>query len=213
MALSNMTNGKGIIYTNGKIEVLSAGKPITNKYIELTRSLNFKSNYSYADSSRIDFGDLNTNGTVESIKEELTKTDEGCIGFTPIGNINMIYYFDGKNNTIKNIYIHVLKSEKNESVALFRGIGDVKNLRLTGTIINEGWEAAGIACYARRIENCINYAEIIGINFVAGINSFESGVITNIDSCVNYGHIKSIRFSLVIFSSRWNKGKCKCIKK
>ena len=201
VALSNMTNGKGIIYTNGKIEVLSARKPITNKYIELTRSLNFKSNYSYADSSRIDFGDLNTNGTVESIKEELTKTDEGCTGFTPIGYANMICYFDGKNNTIKNIYMHVLKSEKNEYVALFRGAGDVKNLRLTGTIINEGWEAAGIACYANKIENCINYADITGVNHVGGITSDFKMEKSSVYSCVNYGNITNLRFSLGFFWS------------
>ena len=201
VALSNMTNGKGIIYTNGKIEVLSAGKPITNKYIELTRSLNFKSNYSYADSSRIDFGDLNTNGTVEPIKEELTKTDEGCIGFTPIGSVNTIYYFDGKNNTIKNIYIHVLKSEKSEYVALFSGAGDVKNLRLTGTIINEGWEAAGIACYANKIENCINYADITGVNHVGGITSDFKREKSSVYSCVNYGNITNLRFSLGFFWS------------
>ena len=201
VALSNMTNGKGIIYTNGKIEVLSAKKPMTNKYIELTRSLNFKSNYSYADSSRIDFGDLNTNGTVEPIKEELTKTDEGCIGFTPIGSNSTIYYFDGKNNTIKNIYIHVLKSEKSEYVALFRGAGDVKNLRLTGTIINEGWEAAGIACYANKIENCINYADITGVNHVGGITSDFKMEKSSVYSCVNYGNITSLRFALGFFWS------------
>ncbi len=201
VALSNMTNGKGIIYTNGKIEVLSAGKPITNKYIELTRSLNFKSNYSYADSNRIDFGDLNTNGTVESIKQELTKTDEGCIGFTPIGYVNMIYYFDGKNNTIKNIYIHVLKSEKSEYVALFRHVGDVKNLRLTGTIINEGWESAGIACYSNKIENCINYADITGVNHVGGITSDFKMEKSSVYSCVNYGNITNLRFSLGFFWS------------
>ena len=201
VALSNMANGKGIIYANGKVEVLSARKPMTNKYIELTRSLNFKSNYSYADSSRIDFGDLNTNGTVESIKEELTRTDEGCIGFTPIGNSSTIYYFDGKNNTIKNIYIHVLKTEKNEYVALLRGAGDVKNLRLTGTIINEGWEAAGIACYANKIENCINYANITGVNNVGGISSDFKMEKSSVYSCINYGNITSLRFSLGIFRS------------
>ena len=216
VAFSNMTKGSGMALQNGKIENVKYPIYFSDKYVELANDLNFKSNYSYGDSKRTDFGDLNENGVVESIKEELTKTDTGCKGFTPIGNYSRTMLnnnFDGKNNTIKNIYMHVLKGETNESLALFKQAGNVKNLRITGTIINEGWEAAGIACYASKIENCINYAEITGVNFVAGINSFEYGVITNIDSCVNYGHIKSIRFSLVIFGSRWNKGVCKCNKK
>ena len=175
VAFSNMTKGSGMALQNGKIENVRQPIYFNNKYVELANDLNFKSNYSYGDSKRTDFEDLNENGVIESIKEELTKTDTGCKGFTPIGNYNgtmLNSNFDGKNNTIKNIYMHVLKGETNESLALFKQAGNVKNLRITGTIINEGWEAAGIACYASRIENCINYAEIIGVNFVAGINSF-----------------------------------------
>ena len=201
VAFSNMTKGSGMALQNGKIEDVRQPIYFNNKYVELAKDLNFKSNYSYGDSKRTDFGDLNANGTVETIKEELTKTDEGCTGFTPIGYADMICYFDGKNNTIKNIYMHVLKSEKNEYVALFRGIGDVKNLRLTGTIINEGWEAAGIACYANKIENCINYANITGVNHVGGISSDFKMEKSSVYSCINYGNITSLRFSLGIFRS------------
>ncbi len=184
VAWSNMAQGSGIIYQNGQIQNVSRKTDFSGKYIVLTRELNFKSNYSYGDSTRTDFGDLNTNETIETIKEELTKTDEGCIGFTPIGmnNGNKNSYFDGNNNTIKNIYIH----RKEGTVALFCNVGDVKNLKLTGTIINDTWEAGGITYNANNIENCINYANVVGYNFVGGLCARSSNYITN---CVNYGNI------------------------
>ena len=182
VAWSNMAQGSGVIYQNGKIENVSRVTTFSGKYIELTRDLNFKSNYSYGDSTRTDFGDLNTDGTIETIKEELTKTDEGCIGFSPIGTGNKNSYFNGNNNTIKNIYIH----RQNGNSALFFYAGDIKNLNLTGTVITDTWEAGGIACNANNIENCINYANITGYNYVAGICSTSGNYIKN---CVNYGDI------------------------
>ena len=182
VAWSNMAQGSGVIYKNGKIENLSVRMNFSGKYVELTRDLNFKSDYSYGDSKRTDFGDLNTNGTTETIKEELTKTDEGCIGFTPIRTNDRSNYFNGNNNTIKNIYIH----RKEGTIALFSNIGEVKNLKLTGTIINDTWEAGGIAYNAASIENCINYANVTSYNFAGGICSRASNYIRN---CTNYGNI------------------------
>ena len=186
VALSNLQKGSGIIYRNNKIEDVKNIQNIYGKHIELTKDLNFKSNYSYADSSRIDFGDLNTNGTIENIKEELTNTSEGCIGFTTIGNVNSgcaNAYFNGKNHIIKNIYIHQEKG----SVALLYSIKEIRNLKLTGNIINDTWEAGGIVCNASIIENCVNYANVTGYNFVGGIctGAYE------IKNCSNYGNIIS----------------------
>ena len=185
VALSNMQTGSGIIYKNNKIENVKNIQSINGKHIELTKDLNFKSNYSYADSSRTDFGDLNTNGTIENIKEELTNTSEGCIGLTTIGNANSgcaNAYFNGKNHIIKNIYIHQEKG----SVALLYSIKEIRNLKLTGTIINDTWEAAGIACYASIIENCVNYANVTGYNFVGGIGN---NIWEKAENCINYGNI------------------------
>ena len=200
VAWSNMAQGSGIIYQNGQIQNVSRKTDFSGKYIVLTRELNFKSNYSYGDSTRTDFGDLNTNETIETIKEELTKTDEGCIGFTPIGmnNGNKNSYFDGNNNTIKNIYIH----RKEGTVALFCNVGDVKNLKLTGTIINDTWEAGGITCNANNIENCINYANVTGVNCVAGICLWKADSIKN---SINYGDIVSTRRIMAILWRRRNK--------
>lgn len=203
VAWSNMVDGNGVIYQNGKIvHLINKRTTFSEKYIELTRDLNFKSNYSYGDSTRTDFGDLNTDGTIETIKEELTKTDEGCIGFSPIGAGNKNSYFNGNNNTIKNIYIH----RQNGNIALFYYAGDIKNLNLTGTVINDTWEAGGIAIFANNIENCVNYADVTGYNCVAGICGWCGYQTIN---CSNYGNIIITRQCLSIWCCRRYKWKCK----
>ena len=104
VALSMMTNG-------GNTELNLSSTTFNGKTIVLKRTLNFNSKYSYEDSNSIKFGDLNQDGIVENIKTELTKKEENCVGFTPIGLIgaNKGYRFEGKfegeNNSIKNLYI------------------------------------------------------------------------------------------------------------
>lgn len=74
-----MTNG-------GNTELGLSYNNFEGKNVELERSLNFKSNLSYNDCTTTKYGDLNEDGNIEDIKTELTKTDEGCKGFTPIGD-------------------------------------------------------------------------------------------------------------------------------
>ena len=59
---------------------------ITKKTIVLKRNLNFKSTLSYNNFESIDYGDLNEDGKIEDIRTELTKQEEGCIGFKAIGS-------------------------------------------------------------------------------------------------------------------------------
>ena len=184
VALSNMTNGKGIIYTDGKIKAISTKNRMANKYIELTRNLNFKSKYSYEDSKRTDFGDLNSNGTIETIKEELTNMEQNSVGFTPIST-RMDTFFNGNNNSIRNIYIYEAGPTQ-VSVALFKYMGEVKNLKLTGIIKNDKWEAAGIVNKANKMENCINCVDVTGFNFAGGIGN---NIVEKAEDCINYGNI------------------------
>ena len=184
VALSNMTNGKGIIYTDGKIKAISTKNRMANKYIELTRNLNFKSKYSYEDSKRTDFGDLNSNGTIETIKEELTNMEQNSVGFTPIST-RMDTFFNGNNNSIRNIYIYEAGPTQ-VSVALFKYMGEVKNLKLTGIIKNDKWEAAGIVNKANKMENCINCVDVTGFNFAGGIGN---NIVEKAENCINYGNI------------------------
>ena len=195
VAWSNMVDGNGVIYQNGKIvNLINKRTTFSGKYIELTRDLNFKSNYSYGDSTRTDFGDLNTDGTIETIKEELTKTDEGCIGFTPIG---LEWYkrhfggiFNGNDFEIRNIYINGKNSEKSYGLFGNASHGEIKNLTVKGIIKATGIAAGlvGQIGTGENVVNCKNYCEIISTeNFAGGIIGYSRGPIIN--KCANFGNI------------------------
>lgn len=174
---SIMTNG-------GNTELRISPSYLQNKYIILVRTLDFKSKYSYSDSSTKKYGDLNKDGTIEDIRTELTKTEEGCIGFTGMGQFEGT--FDGKENVIRNIYQNVSGGE----TALFKWANkEIKNISLTGTIINT-WHAAGICAGGGnlKITNCKNYANVTGYNMVGGISAYSVSKFT-ISNCNNYGTI------------------------
>ena len=59
VAFSNIVNGIGIKLNNGQAVTIAKNDTFQNKYVILTRNLNFKSKYSYEDSTRTDFGDIN----------------------------------------------------------------------------------------------------------------------------------------------------------
>ena len=159
--------------------------------VVLKRTLDFNSIFSYNDFTTTQYGDLNTDGIVEDIKTELTKTTEGCIGFKEIRGFNGT--FDGQENAIKNIYQY--KSNNNDRgmyLALFVDLNKqttIKNLTLTGEIINKVDETAGIICYSSggTVINCRNYANVTGQNWVNGIGNG----CYYIEGCVNYGKIVS----------------------
>ena len=183
-----------IMVNGGDTDLGIASNQFQNKYVILMRTLDFKSIFSYNDYTTTKFGDLNTDGIVEDIKTELTKTSEGCIGFTPIGiDHNRIFkgIFDGKNNEIRNIYQNFNESE----VGLFGNAnGEIKNLSLTGDITNKGWHAGGIysggAGWEKiKITNCKNYANVTGYNMVGGIIAYSFNADTQIIGCVNKGNI------------------------
>ena len=196
VVLSNMVNGEGIKFENGNSIEITLPDKFSGKYVNLMSSLNFKSTLSYNDANTTQFGDLNKDGIIEDIKTELTKTNEGCIGFTAIG-VNDSYskifegIFDGKNNEIRNIYQNYNEAQYSEA-GLFGNTnnGEIKNLTITGNIINNTWHAGGISSGGTsNITNCKNYANITGYNMVGGICAYPgtNGIIAN---CINYGDIK-----------------------
>lgn len=89
---------------------VNTGNTYDGKYIELALDLDFKDSKSYKDAKSKDFGDLNGDGEVKGIQEELI--DENGEGFTPIGIFTREreYSFNGNFNgdyhKIKNIYIN-----------------------------------------------------------------------------------------------------------
>ena len=119
---------------------VNEGNTYEGKYIELAIDLDFKDSNSYKNANSTQFGDLNGDGTVKGIQEELT--DENGKGFTPIGVGNegsqksFNGTFNGNYHKIKNIYIN---NNENVYLALFAKAENatIRNLGLErGKIIN-----------------------------------------------------------------------------
>ena len=166
LAFSNMVNGNGKKFVNGVAVDIISEEYFSQKYIALKIDLDFKSRFSYINSERTDFGDINGNDSDgnQLIIEMTTGT-----GFAPIGykSWNFNGTFNGEGHKIKNLY------EKNKSdsdvLGLFGMIKDstIKNLTVTGNINTEGdlteryTSAGGIVGYGSgKIINCVSDVNI-----------------------------------------------------
>ena len=170
-----------------------------DKPIKLNKTLDFKEDSSYNNPNDISFGDINGDGNVTGIKDELT--DENGKGFIPIGNYGYDVWFtgvfDGQNNEIKNLYINRTDSVYN---GLFGSAKDARILNVTvdGDILT-GSESGGICGYVHNsiyIENCHNKCNIIstGSNFGGIIGKYSPNSPTNtpkliVKGCSNSGNI------------------------
>ena len=184
VAFSNISNGTGIKFENGQAVTITRGDTFQNKNVILTRNLNFKSKYSYENSQRTDFGNLNNDDTDgNSLMTEMTTGT----GFVPIGTF--LGNFNGKEHTISKIYINAAEDDKNPK-GLFGYAYDayIGNLTITGEI-NSNWHTGGIAGEANgsTIENCQNKVDIIGYNMVGGIAGTSA---KKIEKCKNYGTLE-----------------------
>lgn len=179
------------------------------KYFELTTDLNFKSSKSYIDAQRTDMGDVNKDGKIESLINELTTGN----GFIPIG---LEYWngdnstggsfngnFNGMNHSIINLYI----GKENcivDQLGLFgnsnKGIV-VRNLNMVSVDIstsNNGYYAGAIVGYCSAlegdmisiVENCSVTGTIIGENTVGGlIGMMAPDTDVFIRDCRNYANV------------------------
>ena len=191
VAFSNMTNGTGIKFENGELVKLTKVNQFEGKYVTLIKNLNFKSKYSYDDSTRTDFGDLNENGTIEDIQTELTKTDENCIGFRTIAkSVGRPFkgIFNGNHKMIQNIYMKgngAFYSIENSTIMNFGISGKINSTEYAGAIANN--------INLSRIENCYSKANIIALDGVS-IGAGTGGIIgtmieSTIENCYNEGSI------------------------
>lgn len=181
-----------IMANGGNTDLGISGNNFSNQYIILNRTLDFNSIFSYSDYTTTKYGDLNADGVIEDIKTELTKENEAGIGFQQIAQS---YYnpfcgvFNGKNNSIRNIY------EKNDSgLGLFGTISNatICNLKVTGRMTcQEGAnKAGGIVNSVRadsKIINCISDIELEGNGSTGGIVGWASSV--EITNCANLNTI------------------------
>lgn len=169
---------------------VNSGNTYENKMVKLIKTLDFENDSSYENPSRKAFGDLNGDGVVEGLKEELTNKN-GC-GFTPIGSSdgNLVNtfkgVFDGQKNEIRNLYIN----SKKDNVGLFgNATYKIKNVGITGEIIGESYVAGIVASTNNTVSiiNCYNKCDINVRNYsyaVAGI-AVEGKII----NCYNTGNI------------------------
>ena len=182
---------------NGQAVTITTNENFDNKNIILTRSLNFKSKYSYADSTRTDFGDIN--GDDADGNSLMTEMTTGT-GFMPIGNIsrNFCGNFDGKYNKIMNLF-----ECADTELGLFGWINSaqIQNIYVNGKVSKESLEETdrgkSIAGICGRVDgnvvvqNCISDVEIYANNYgVAGILGRGYGKWTVIN-CANLGKIEN----------------------
>ena len=79
--------------SNGTSSELGFEKSNFNgKHIILKRDLDFESIFSYSDYTSTKYGDLNEDGNIENVMTELTKKNDECIGFTPIGLVGLQWH-------------------------------------------------------------------------------------------------------------------------
>lgn len=185
---------------NGQAVTITTNENFDNKNIILTRSLNFKSKYSYADSTRTDFGDIN--GDDADGNSLMTEMTTGT-GFMPIGNLTRRFSgnFDGKYNKIMNLF-----ECADTELGLFGWTNDnvkIQNLYVNGKISRANLEktdmsnaVAGICGRANgneiTIVNCVSDVEIYANNYgVAGILGRGFADSWTVINCANLGRIEN----------------------
>lgn len=194
VAFSNMVNGKGIKIVNGIAEKVTSWTDFTGKYIVLTKDLNFKSKFSYANSERTDFGDINGDDTDGNalITEMTTGQGFPSIG-TSISSRNFTGYFNGKNHIIEQLYIYNNTNTNQTGAGLFGKIynASIKNITVTGKIDTVKMHTGGIAGWAYAdsvIDNCHNKTSITSRSYTGGIigQGYDNVLIIN---CSNSGNV------------------------
>ena len=196
VVFSNIVNGNGIKFEDGKSVEITKSDGLSGKNIVLTKDLNFKSRYSYDDYTRTDFGNLNGDDTDgNSLMTEMTTGS----GFVPIGYSQAFWgSFDGQDHKITNIF-----ECADTNLGLFGYIyyANIKNLYVEGNISKKniektdtGSSIAGIVGAGNgtcSISNCISNVNVSANNYgVAGIIGGRWGTWT-ILNCANLGRIEN----------------------
>ena len=147
----------------------------------LQNNIDFNDDASYKNPSSTEYGDFNKDGTVKSIKEEVTTGT----GFYPIGTTE--YFFgniDGNNKAIKNLYIN--RSSNYQGLISGAYLGNYENLELTGNITSGKYSGllSGVAEFATFKNIKLQGSVISSTGKTLGLlgGSFSSSNITNINA-------------------------------
>ena len=184
VAFSNMVNGNGKILENGKVtEVNNSNKFVAGTTVELKRNLNFESKYSYTNSERTDFGDINGNeNDGNSLINEMTTGT----GFKPIGvDLKFTGTFNGNGYEIQ--YIHTNQTTYRAGLFGWIDNGTIQSLGISGNITGNDI-AGGIAGTSGNntlVQDCYNKANINSNTNAGGIVGALNNGKTTIINCYN----------------------------
>lgn len=168
---------------------MSKSNTFENKYVVLTRNLNFLSAFSYQDYTTTEFG--NINGVTDDgdiLRNEMTTGD----GFYPITQFKGI--FDGNGYEIKNIYINRNTSNDIGFFSKISGNAKIIDLQICG-YINGALRVGGLVGFSNanlEIINCIFNGCVSATDSGAGgfIGQFEDRSILFLN-CISKGKIES----------------------
>ncbi len=193
---------------------LNQGESYKDQYFILNTSLDFQDDNSYSNPQDTSFGDLNNDGQIDGIKQELTtgkvfikaqknnnkkEKDDKEIVFE--GN------FNGNGKTINNLLIDVPEDQVEDSIGLFRNnFGTIQDLKVVAQIFipNVEGKTASIGIIAGKnsgtLQKCKVEGEIVANTestnntiIVAGIVGENTGTILDSSSDVDItaNHLKA----------------------
>ena len=179
-------------------DVTTNGNKYEEQTVKLGVNLDFKSDKSYVDPDRTDYGIYGYDGNLK----QLLTTEEG---FIPIGEqqlegINNFYgTFDGNNNVICSLYENIKSDERVRAGLFSTNYGEINNLGLVNiNIIGEGKSTTAVGGIAGVSYNDINNCYVSGnikatgsywmpIGGICGVMQEEA----NIENCYNLADIES----------------------
>ncbi len=132
-----------------------------NHYILLVNDLDIKSRRSYVNYKDKSFGDINNDGTVDTIYDELNK-NAGLPCINPNRNDKLGIVFDGNNKSIRNLYANIKNTDPDKTIYLslfgsFDGSfnATIRNLKLED--INYTIDTAGSAYISPLLTSISHY--------------------------------------------------------
>lgn len=147
---------------------LNQGESYKDKYFVLNTSLDFQDDNSYLNPQDTSFGDLNNDGQIDAIKQELT-TGKVFIK-TKKNNTEVLFEgnFNGNGKTINNLLIDVPEEQVTDSIGLFRNnCGVIQDLKVVAKVFipNVEEKTANIGIIAGKnsgtLQKCIVEGEIV----------------------------------------------------
>ena len=163
-------------------KVVNEGNNFSNAQVQVVSDVDFKNTSDYVDSNTTLYGDINENGSIESLYTELTTGK----GFKQIGNSTNKYMgsFIGNMFTLSNITIN--RPEENDVGIFGYNSGNIQKLRVNNINITGGSSVGGVAGYhysvyiQSRIETIeATNVKVTGTNNVGGIVGYNNSEIIN----------------------------------